>query len=106
VSGVWDLAVGAGAGEVRRRCGAVGGGEVPVCLAVECDGGDADRGLVGQPSFDLVVGGVSGREAESVTVGMDDDVDVVVVVERAGYQKPASRSGRMGLVAALMSWIR
>jgi len=55
-------------------------------LAVEGDRRDRDGGLVGEASFNVVVGCVPRCEAETVAVGVDDYVDVVVVVEGVGRQ--------------------
>src|SRR5216683_439076 len=94
VAGGGDQAALVRAAEVGR--GPVGGarGIDTVVDAVQVDGGDGDRRLGGQLSFDWLQGRVAGGVAVAVAVGLDDHVDEVGIVEGGG-------AARVGLVGEL-----
>src|SRR5215469_16312375 len=80
-----DLTMGAWAGEVVRRRGAVGGREVGSArLAVQGDGRDGDGWLGRQLLLEVLIGCVAGELADPVPEEVDDDLDKIVVVEGAG----------------------
>src|ERR1700722_8072671 len=55
-----------------------------VRVAFQGDGGHRDDGAAGQTSFQVVVLCITGGQAESPAVVVDDDVDVIGIVEGAG----------------------
>lgn len=59
-----------------------GAGVDAVAVAVDRDGGDANRRLCGELRLDSRIGGIARNQPIAVTVGMDHDVDEIGVVER------------------------
>jgi hypothetical protein len=50
--------------------------------AMKDDGGHADLRLRRQSRLDRRIAGIAGDAAEAMPIGMDDDIDEIVVVER------------------------
>jgi hypothetical protein len=79
VSGVRYLAVDPRSREELRGAGAIGGGEVPIRLTVQGDGGHGDRRERRQPALELSILVVAWRFRKAVTIRVNDDINVVVV---------------------------
>jgi hypothetical protein len=83
MAGASDHAMLARADEMHRRRLAIRRRHDTIHVPVQGDAGHADRRLRGEPLLQLRVRWVARSEAQAMSVGVDDDVDIVGVVEGA-----------------------
>ena len=77
-----DHAMDAAAGELRGGRSAIGRGDDAVGIAVQRDGGYADRREFREPALQLSIVRIARGQTEAMAIALDHDIDVVRIVMR------------------------